>query len=109
MIRVCEEKRDLELKAFLILASTTGMRKGMDSRPEWGEVDLDSRNPCIYVRLTENNGAEADTAPRHRRRGASCTAELRAPRICFSGEAEPPFSGISTLTSAGSRTTLSVC
>jgi hypothetical protein len=44
MIRVCEEKRDLELKAFLILASTTGMRKGLDSRPEWGEVDLDSRN-----------------------------------------------------------------
>jgi hypothetical protein len=28
MIRVCEEKGDLELKAFLILAPTTGMRKG---------------------------------------------------------------------------------
>jgi hypothetical protein len=28
MIRVCDEKADLELKAFLVLAPTTGMRKG---------------------------------------------------------------------------------
>ena len=28
MIQVCEEKGDLELKAFLALAPTTGMRRG---------------------------------------------------------------------------------
>jgi integrase len=55
MIRVCEEKEDLELKAFLVLASTTGMRKGEILARKWGEVDLDSQNPCIYVRLTKNN------------------------------------------------------
>lgn len=55
MIRVCEEKGDLELKAFLILAPITGMRKGEILSRKWGNIDLDSGNPCIYVRQTKND------------------------------------------------------
>jgi integrase len=50
MIRVCEEKGDLELKAFLVLAPTTGMRKGEILSRRWSDIDLDSGNPCVYVR-----------------------------------------------------------
>jgi integrase len=52
MIRACEEKGDLELKAFLILAPTTGMRKGEILARKWTDIDLDSKNPSIYVRIT---------------------------------------------------------
>jgi integrase len=55
MIRVCEEKGDLELKAFLILAPTTGMRKGEILARTWTDIDLNSRNPCISVRITKND------------------------------------------------------
>jgi hypothetical protein len=55
VIRVCEEKGDLELKAFLILAPTTGMRKGEILAWKWSDVDLDSRNPSIYVRIIKND------------------------------------------------------
>jgi len=55
MIRVCEEKGDLELKAFLVLAPTTGMRKGEILARRWSDIDIDSANPCIYVRQTKND------------------------------------------------------
>jgi integrase len=55
MIRVCEEKGDLELKAFLVLAPTTGMRKGEILSRRWSDIDLDSGNPCVYVRQTKND------------------------------------------------------
>jgi integrase len=55
MIRVCDEKGDLELKAFLVLAPTTGMRKGEILSRRWSDVDVDSGNPCIYVRQTKND------------------------------------------------------
>ena len=55
MIRVCDENGDLELKAFLVLAPTTGMRKGEILSRRWSDIDLDSGNPCIYVRQTKND------------------------------------------------------
>ena len=55
MIRVCEENHDQELKAFLILAPTTGMRKGEILSRKWSDIDLESGNPCIYVRQTKND------------------------------------------------------
>jgi integrase len=55
MIRVCDEKGDLELKAFLVLAPTIGMRKGEILSRRWSDVDVDSGNPCIYVRQTKND------------------------------------------------------
>ena len=58
MIRVCEENDDPELKAFLILAPTTGMRKGEILSRKWSDIDLDSGNPCIYVRQTKRNPSE---------------------------------------------------
>jgi integrase len=54
MIRVCEEKGDLELTVFLILASTTGMRKGEILARKWTDIDLESKNPSIYVRITKH-------------------------------------------------------
>jgi len=55
MIRICEEKGDLELKAFLILAPITGMRKSEILPRKWSDVDLESRNPSIYVRETKTD------------------------------------------------------
>ena len=55
LIRVCEENNDPELKAFLILAPTTGMRKGEILSRKWSDIDLDSGNPCLYVRKTKND------------------------------------------------------
>jgi integrase len=55
MIRVCEENGDPELKAFLVLAPTTGMRKSEILSRKWSDIDLDSGNPCIYVRQTKND------------------------------------------------------
>ena len=55
MIRVCDENGDLELKAFLVLAPTTGMRKGEILSRKWSDIDLDSGNPCLYVRQTKND------------------------------------------------------
>jgi integrase len=57
MIRVCDENGDLELKAFLVLAPTTGMRKGEILSRKWSDIDIDidSGNPCIYVRQTKND------------------------------------------------------
>jgi integrase len=55
MIRICEEKGDRELKAFLLLAPITGMRKSEILLRRWSDVDLESRNPSIYVRETKND------------------------------------------------------
>ena len=66
MIRVCEENDDPELKAFLILAPTTGMRKGEILSRKWSDIDLDSGNPCIYVRrrrTTNPSGFNCPTWP----------------------------------------------
>jgi hypothetical protein len=90
MILVCEEKQDLELKAFPDPCIHHRNAKGRNSRPEVDEVDLDSRNPCPF---DEEQRAETDTAPRYRGRSPSCAAALPAPRIRFPGEAKPSFSG----------------
>jgi integrase len=50
MIPVCEE-----LKALLVLAPITGMRKGEILSRKWSDIDLDSGNPCVYVRQTKND------------------------------------------------------
>jgi hypothetical protein len=39
---------------FLILAPTTGMRKGEILARKWTDIDLDSKNPSIYVRIAKN-------------------------------------------------------
>src|SRR6266478_2603761 len=46
MIRVCDENGDLELKAFLVLAPTTGMRKGEILSRKWSDIDVDSGIPA---------------------------------------------------------------
>jgi integrase len=63
MIRVCDAKGDLELKAFLVLAPTTGMRKGEILSRRWSDIDVDSGNPCIYVRLTKTMNPSESNCP----------------------------------------------
>jgi Phage integrase family/Phage integrase SAM-like domain len=87
MIRVCEEKGDLELKAFLVLAPTTGMRKGEILARKWSDIDIDSANPCIYVRQTKND--EPKRIARDGRRSPPRSSELWPPRVRFSGKAQP--------------------
>jgi integrase len=72
MIRVCEEKSDLELKALLVLAPTTGMRKGEILSRKWSDINLDSGNPCVYVRQTKND------EPKRIQRPDMAVAALRA-------------------------------
>ena len=50
-----KENGDLELKALIVLAPTTGMRKGEILSRKWSGIDLDSGNPCLYVRQTKND------------------------------------------------------
>jgi len=45
---------DFELRAFLILAGTTGARKNEILARRWNEVKLDGTAPHIYVPITKN-------------------------------------------------------
>src|SRR4051794_41967426 len=82
MIRVCEENDDPELKAFLILAPTTGMRKGEILSRKWSDIDLDFGNPCIYASALARNDptllAKNDQAPLVNRYGLPACKTLFA-------------------------------
>jgi integrase len=93
MIRVCDENGDLELKAFLVLAPTTGMRKGEMLSRRWSDIDLDSGNPCVYVRQTKNDEPKRIQLP------DMAVAALRAlpsyghHEYVFPAKANPRFKG----------------
>ena len=93
MIRVCDENGDLELKAFLVLAPTTGMRKGEILSRRWSDIDLDSGNPCLYVRQTKNDEPKRIQLP------DMAVAALRAlpsyghHEYVFPAKANPRFKG----------------
>ena len=93
MIRVCDESGDLELKAFLVLAPTTGMRKGEILSRRWSDIDLDSGNPCVYVRQTKNDEPKRIQLP------DMAVAALRAlpsyghHEYVFPAKANPRFKG----------------
>src|ERR1017187_9799859 len=43
------------VRGFLADLRTTGMRKGEILSRRWSDIDLDSGNPCVYVRQTKND------------------------------------------------------
>lgn len=51
---VCEREEDLELKAFILIAATTGLRKGAILPRMYSDVHLDETVPHIYVGRTKN-------------------------------------------------------
>jgi integrase len=50
----CDELEEQELKTFVILAATTGLRKGSILPRQYSEVFLDDKIPYIYVGRTKN-------------------------------------------------------
>jgi integrase len=50
----CDEEEDIELKVFVILAATTGLRKGSILPRKYADVFLDEEIPYIYVGKTKN-------------------------------------------------------
>jgi integrase len=50
----CDVLGDIELKAFIVIAATTGMRKGEILPRKYSEVRLDEVVPYIYVGRTKN-------------------------------------------------------
>jgi hypothetical protein len=93
MIRVCEEKGDLELKAFLILAPTTGMRKCEILARKWTDIDLDSRNPSINVRLTKNDEPKRIQLPEIAVEALRALPSYGHHEYFFPAKANPRFQG----------------
>jgi integrase len=93
MIRLCEEKGDLELKAFLILAPTTGMRKGEILARKWADIDLDSRNPTINVRLTKNDEPKRIQLPEIAINALRALPSYGRHEYVFPAKANPRFQG----------------
>lgn len=54
ILEVCEKEKDLELKAFILIAATTGLRKGAILPRKFSDVHLDEKVPYIYVGRTKN-------------------------------------------------------
>ena len=54
LLEVCDKEGDRELKAFIILASTTGLGKGSILPRKFTDVHLEEKVPYIYVGKTKN-------------------------------------------------------
>lgn len=50
----CDKEGDAELKAFVIIAATTGLRKGAILPRKYSDVFLNTKVPYIYVGKTKN-------------------------------------------------------
>jgi integrase len=93
MIRICDEKLDPELKAFLVLAATTGMRKGEILGRKWTDVDLDSGNPCLYVRQTKNDEPKRIQLPDMAVSALRALPSFEKNEYIFPAKANPRFKG----------------
>lgn len=54
LLEVCDREGDLELKAFIVIAATTGLRKGSILPRKYSELHLDAKIPYIHVKRTKN-------------------------------------------------------
>ncbi len=54
LLDMCERENDLEMKAFVIIAATTGLRKGSILPRKYSDVFLDTEIPYLYVGKTKN-------------------------------------------------------
>jgi integrase len=51
---MCDKEKDPELKSFVIIAATTGLRKGSILPLKYSDVFLDDKVPYLYVGKTKN-------------------------------------------------------
>lgn len=54
LLEVCDREKDAELKAFILIAATTGLRKGSILSRKYSDVFLDGKMPYVYVGRTKN-------------------------------------------------------
>ena len=54
LLEVCDQEGDLELKAFIVIAATPGLRKGSILPRKYSELHLDAKVPYIHVKRTKN-------------------------------------------------------
>jgi len=54
LLEACDGEGDRELKAFIIIAATTGLRKGSILPRKYSEVHLEDTVPYVYVGKTKN-------------------------------------------------------
>jgi integrase len=54
ILEVCEREKDFELRAFILIAATTGLRKGAILPRAYSEVHLEEKVPYIYVWRAKN-------------------------------------------------------
>jgi integrase len=54
LFQECDKQKDTELKVFVTIAATTGLRKGSILPRKYTEVFLDEKVPYIYVGKTKN-------------------------------------------------------
>ena len=54
ILAICEWEGDLELKAFILIAATTGLRKGAILPRSYADFHIDGNVPYIYVGRTKN-------------------------------------------------------
>ena len=54
LLEVCQSEGDLELRAFILIAATTGLRKGAILPRAYADLHLDGNVPYIYVGRTKN-------------------------------------------------------
>ena len=92
MIRVCDENGDLELKAFLILAPPLECGRANPSR-KWSDIDLDSGNPCIYVRQTKNDEPKRIQLPDMAVEALRALPSYGHHEFVFPAKANPRFKG----------------
>ena len=59
----CDELNDIELKAFIVIAATTGMRKGEILPRTFSDVRLNEVVPHIYVGRTKNGSPKKVPLP----------------------------------------------
>ena len=58
LLAKCDEIDDIELKVFIIIAATTGMRKGEILSRSYKDVRLDDIIPHIYIARTKNGSSK---------------------------------------------------
>jgi integrase len=54
LLGVCDREGDPELKAFIVIAATTGLRKGSILPRRYSELHLDAIVPYVHVKRTKN-------------------------------------------------------
>jgi integrase len=63
LIGKCQEEKDLELQAFIILAACTGLRKTAILSRRWEEVKLDAEFPSIFLPKKDSKNRRSNRLP----------------------------------------------